>query len=518
MGGGKAMRKIFKQFDRAKTRNSVFIFLVFMLLGLFQNCSKGFAVKNDATSSLTSSQASSSGAAPSAVSAPSPGDCTFDGKPILNGTAVNAYVTSTVPFGQSCESQIEVRKCQTGVLSGSASYSSCGVGVPAACVFNDTVNGTINPMTVVSSKSITAWQTSSVKYGQSCVSETRACTNGTLSGSFTNSSCHEPVLKKIETSNFGARCAQIDDKLACWGYLGKTQITSSPSGFGLDVAYVPESSPRVIYSSGVTDFSVRSERWECHIVNGAADCTGYGVYNYNNNNNSVELAASGATRVWVGNYQACAMVNSVFNCWTLPDTIGAGTGLGKPVQPLPGQIIVDMDIVGGSSCALTAQGAVICWETRWPDLSFINIKTVIASGASKVMTDFIGTGCAIVGKDLKCWSIDISWPGILMPDGTSVKSQTPITVMTGVSDFSQAALGQTKYLCAVKLDTSLVCWGSDQGFPALPVKTILPVGVARVSTIYAGYAIVQMVDGSVLYYNGNLIDSTSIGLKVNLGF
>ena len=51
----------------------------------------------------------------------------------------------------------------------------------ASCVFNGT--------TVADGSSITAYQSSSVPAGVQCVSQQRTCTNGVLSGLYTNSSC-----------------------------------------------------------------------------------------------------------------------------------------------------------------------------------------------------------------------------------------------------------------------------------------------------------------------------------------
>ena len=56
--------------------------------------------------------------------------------------------------------------------------NSCSL---ASCTFNGN--------TIASGNSVTAYQSSSVSYGQSCVSQTRTCTNGTLSGSYTYGSC-----------------------------------------------------------------------------------------------------------------------------------------------------------------------------------------------------------------------------------------------------------------------------------------------------------------------------------------
>jgi hypothetical protein len=54
-----------------------------------------------------------------------PAPCTFDGKTIASGAVVNAYATTTVPYGQTCTSQ--TRTCTNGILSGTNPYSACSI-------------------------------------------------------------------------------------------------------------------------------------------------------------------------------------------------------------------------------------------------------------------------------------------------------------------------------------------------------------------------------------------------------
>ena len=58
---------------------------------------------------------------------------------------------------------------------------SAGSGSTGSCTFNG--------KTIASGSSVTAYQASSVPAGQSCASQARSCSNGTLSGSYAYSSC-----------------------------------------------------------------------------------------------------------------------------------------------------------------------------------------------------------------------------------------------------------------------------------------------------------------------------------------
>lgn len=110
-----------------------------------------------------------------------PKDCLFNGVTIKHGEAVTAYTSSTVAFGQSCATVTETRTCNNGILSGSAQYASCSVNSPRACLFDG--------KTIEHGLSIVAFQTSSAAYGDKCNQEIRTCNDGTLSGSFAFGSC-----------------------------------------------------------------------------------------------------------------------------------------------------------------------------------------------------------------------------------------------------------------------------------------------------------------------------------------
>lgn len=102
------------------------------------------------------------------------------GGTITQGNYVTAYQASSVPFGSTCSS--EQRTCNGGALTGSFMFQSCAPQAPAACTLP--WGGTL-----AHGSSVTAYQTASVPYGSSCISQSRACNNGTLSGSYTHQGC-----------------------------------------------------------------------------------------------------------------------------------------------------------------------------------------------------------------------------------------------------------------------------------------------------------------------------------------
>jgi hypothetical protein len=105
--------------------------------------------------------------------------CDFNGSLFLNGSSATAYQTSTVPYGQTCVSQS--RTCNNGVLDGTYPKATCSPLPPSPCTFNGT--------TVAHASSVTAFETATVPYGQTCASQSRTCNNGTLSGTNQYSAC-----------------------------------------------------------------------------------------------------------------------------------------------------------------------------------------------------------------------------------------------------------------------------------------------------------------------------------------
>lgn len=106
--------------------------------------------------------------------------------------------TPTTPPGRS--PQICPLVCELGTgggggsSSGSSTSSSSSSGGGASCTL---------PWggTMASGLSTSAYQSSSVACGSSCVSELRNCTNGTLSGSYTNQSCSAAICPPAAACN-----------------------------------------------------------------------------------------------------------------------------------------------------------------------------------------------------------------------------------------------------------------------------------------------------------------------------
>ena len=119
-----------------------------------------------------------------------------------NGIEVRVrYAAGSVPFGSSCQSEIQTRSCSNGVFSewsGSNSVESCTVQSAAAC-------GSVASGTTETRKQYLA---KSASFGQSCQEEiqSRTCNNGTFSswsGTFAEASCSVAAALPCGTTPHG---------------------------------------------------------------------------------------------------------------------------------------------------------------------------------------------------------------------------------------------------------------------------------------------------------------------------
>lgn len=97
---------------------------------------------------------------------------------IAHGNSVTAYSQSNPLPTSPCSGLSESRICNDGVLSGSFAYSSCQNGC-SGTPWGDVVSGYSN----------TAYSSTTPASSCASASQVRTCTNGTMGGSFTNTTC-----------------------------------------------------------------------------------------------------------------------------------------------------------------------------------------------------------------------------------------------------------------------------------------------------------------------------------------
>ena len=109
--------------------------------------------------------------------------CNFDGKKISGYGDPSSQVLAyfSKTVGFGQTCISQTRTCDKGELSGSYLHSSCVVQAPATCL--------LEGQTIAHDKKIKTWENKEVPFGNACKSQERNCTNGTLSGSYSHLSC-----------------------------------------------------------------------------------------------------------------------------------------------------------------------------------------------------------------------------------------------------------------------------------------------------------------------------------------
>lgn len=150
-----------------------------VLTVVFQNCGDGFNSKPTNVLRIDSITCNPDGCESSENALI---QCSFNGMTVDDGQSITAYRDSSVPFGQSCES--ESRTCSDGQLSGSFTEELCSPEPGQDCLIGD--------MTVTHGTTVVAWAEESVVAGTgTCQSEERVCDNGSVNGSFLYETCFE---------------------------------------------------------------------------------------------------------------------------------------------------------------------------------------------------------------------------------------------------------------------------------------------------------------------------------------
>ncbi|MBP9757008.1 MAG: hypothetical protein KBD06_00250 [Candidatus Pacebacteria bacterium] len=121
-------------------------------------------------------------AAPTTINQPSGTSLTW-----VSANATTFYITGVGYVTANASNGATVYPSATITYTGTAT----GPGGTANCSRTVTVNRscTLNGNTILHGASVTTYQASNVAYGNSCVSQTRTCTDGTLSGTYAYASC-----------------------------------------------------------------------------------------------------------------------------------------------------------------------------------------------------------------------------------------------------------------------------------------------------------------------------------------
>jgi hypothetical protein len=119
--------------------------------------------------------------------------CTFNGNTIPSGNSVTAYQSSSVTAPATCASVSQIRTCTNGTLSGSYTYSSCTVSIPSGTISSAL---TATPSRVHSGNSTTlTWSTTNMA---SCAVTSSDTPPQTLSTALSSAGLTTPAITRVE--------------------------------------------------------------------------------------------------------------------------------------------------------------------------------------------------------------------------------------------------------------------------------------------------------------------------------
>lgn len=181
---------------------------------------------------------------------------------------------------------------------------------------------------------------------------------------------------------------------------------------------------------------------------------------------------TGAIAVAAGAGSTCALTaGGTVKCWgsNIDGQVGDGSTVGRavPVNVLGlSSGVLAISTGAGSSCALTAPGAVKCWGA--------NTNGQLGDGStspSSVPVDVVGQGsdtsaisargphtCALtVGGALRCWGFNGSGE---LGNGSFASSPVPVDVVTLSSNIIAVSAGGY-HTCALTSAGAVKCWGAN---------------------------------------------------------
>lgn len=181
-------------------------------------------------------------------------------------------------------------------------------------------------------------------------------------------------------------------------------------------------------------------------------------------------------RIAVGDQFTCVVVDGKVYCWGDNQEGAVGQSLAVAFSAVPVEvsgISTAVGVAAGSTfaCAVLADGTVTCWgrnnKGQTGRVSALSSPTPQAvSGLSGVVAVSAGgdTACALIsGGTVKCWG-DNDKGGLGRGSDTPTSDNTPQAV-TGLTDATAISTARDLFMgsrsCAIKADTTVVCWGNN---------------------------------------------------------
>ncbi len=233
-------------------------------------------------------------------------------------------------------------------------------------------------------------------------------------------------------------------------------------------------------------------------------------------------ASSGSTITWSwGDGSPSSVGSTVQKVWNLSgtQTVSLSAKAGTSTASVTQSVVVVGDPVaagGNHTCALQPGGSVLCWG----DNSFGQMgngtssgnvpQAITVTGLTNAIALSAGANhtCALkAGGRVECWGRNHRGQ---IGNGTTSTSVVTPTVVTGLTDAVAITAGDAS-TCAIRANTSVVCWGDNyagqlgDGTTATRVITTPVTGLAGVVAISAGdvHVCALKANGAVVCWGDN---------------
>jgi len=328
-------------------------------------------------------------------------------------------------------------------------------------------------------------------------------------------------------------CATLADGSAkCWGRNQNGEI-------GNNSIVTPVRTPALVQGlSNIREIG-GGDGFSCaRLADGTARCWGLGEGGRLGNGGTtssltpvlvtIPLGVAGVTETSIDFEHACAVVaDGTAACWGRNSNGQLGNGTtGPAASPLTRASIsgrvVDVETGGGHSCALRADGTVVCMGLN--DKGQLGLGSLTAtptptaiSGLADVKAIALGTAstCALLaGGTVRCWGDHADGKlGVGNPNGNVTAPKD----VTGLTDVKAVAVGN-EHQCALTSVGDVYCWGkNDKGQVNGTVGTFVTTaakvtGVANAVAIATGgaHSCAVLADGSGRCWGDN--SATQLGV------
>jgi alpha-tubulin suppressor-like RCC1 family protein len=266
------------------------------------------------------------------------------------------------------------------------------------------------------------------------------------------------------------------------------------------------------------------------------------------------VALAGGDNSTGGGTHACALQRSgTVQCWGNNDLgeLGRGgpitAGSHVPSLLIPQPVVGLSDAVsiaasGGSTCAIKADGTVVCWGYGGVNLVNLGVNrpsstvfqvsspipvTGVTNAVSLAMSHF-GMACAVINDGtMKCWGVGgTNHSGLALAQTSTTAMGALPTTLTGIGNVAALTLGLA-HTCALKTDATVECWGTygfrsnyntaePQATP-LAIKDASGAPITNVQAVSSGmdHTCASKFDGTVHCWgwngSGQLGDSSNVG-------